>query len=327
MALCRLLLSHLQSESPPASSRFSVGEPAANRAAAAAAVTDAAGQGARIVVLPELTPSGYVFTSVEEARSLGEPADGPTARQWTSLAAEHDLVIIGGFAELAADGTLCNSAMLVDGTGVRAVYRKAHLWDAEADFFVPGDQPPPVIDTKYGRLSMMICYDVEFPEWVRLPALAGAELLAVPTNWPADKVPAGERPMVTFNVQTAAFANRMFIAAACRCGDERGVRWVGGSIIAGPDGYPLAGPATLDRLAGRPRARGAGDPARRLRPARRQAQGHRPPQRRPRRPPPRPLRGHQPHVAARPRNVTPPGHRPKRSAQLGHTAGPLAPPM
>ena len=178
--------------------------------------------------------------------------------------------------------------MLVDSTGVRAVYRKAHLWDAEADFFVPGDQPPPVIDTKYGRSSMMICYDVEFPEWVRLPALAGAELLAVPTNWPADKVPAGERPMVTFNVQAAAFANRMFIAAACRCGDERGVRWVGGSVIAGRDGYPLAGrPAWTGSRQASARQR---DPARRLRPPRREKQGHRPAQRRPRRPPPRPVR-------------------------------------
>jgi predicted amidohydrolase len=91
----------------------------------------------------------------------------------------------------------------------------------------------------------MICYDVEFPEWVRLPALAGADLLAVPTNWPADPVPPppGERPNVVTNVQAAAYANRMFIAAACRVGAERGVSWVGGSLIAGPDGYPLAGPA------------------------------------------------------------------------------------
>jgi predicted amidohydrolase len=227
-----------------------IGELDANRAAAAAAITAAASQGAKIVVVPELTPSGYVFATAAEARALGEPADGPTARQWTGLAAEHDLIVIGGFAELAADGTLCNSAMLVDAGGVRAVYRKAHLWDAEADFFVPGDQPPPVIDTRYGRLSMMVCYDVEFPEWVRLPALAGADLLAVPTNWPAEPIPAGERPMVTVNVQAAAFTNRMFIAAACRAADERGVSWVGGSIIAGPDGYPLAGPASVGGVVG-----------------------------------------------------------------------------
>ena len=227
-----------------------VGEPDANRAAAAAAVTEAAARGAKIVVLPELTPSGYVFSDAAEARGLGEPADGPTAVQWSGLAVAHDIVIVGGFAELGSDGHLYNSAMLVDSSGPRAVYRKVHLWHAEADFFTPGSAEPPVVDTKFGRVAMMICYDVEFPEWVRLPALAGAELLAVPTNWPAERVPAGERPIVTVNVQVAAFANRMFVAAACRCADERGVSWVGGSIIAGPNGYPLAGPASVSGMAG-----------------------------------------------------------------------------
>ncbi|MGI9005410.1 MAG: nitrilase-related carbon-nitrogen hydrolase [Streptosporangiaceae bacterium] len=227
-----------------------IGELASNRAAAAAAIGQAAAAGARVVVLPELTPSGYVFASAAEARELAEPADGPSAAEWAALAAEHGLIIVGGFAELGQDGRLYNSALLADPGGVRAVYRKAHLWDAETDVFTPGDQPPPVIATEAGSISMLICYDVEFPEWVRLPALAGADLLAVPTNWPAEPAPAGERPMVTANVQVAAFTNRMFVAAACRCGDERGVSWTGGSIIAGPDGYPLAGPATTAAGAG-----------------------------------------------------------------------------
>lgn len=221
-----------------------VGDIDANRAAVAGAIRHAAAAGAGIVVVPELAPSGYVFADAAEARGLAEPADGPTARQWAGLAAELGLIIVGGFAEIGADGLLYNSALLADRSGVRAVYRKAHLWDAEADVFTPGDQPPPVIATDAGSIGMMICYDVEFPEWVRLPALAGADLLTVPTNWPAEPVPSGERPIVTTNVQVAAFANRMFVAAACRCGDERGVSWTGGSIIAGPDGYPLAGPAS-----------------------------------------------------------------------------------
>ena len=57
-------------------------------------------------------------------------------------------------------------------------------------------------------------------------------------------MPQGERSILTANVQVQAFANRMFIAAACRCGAERGVEWTGGSVIAGHDGYPLAGPAS-----------------------------------------------------------------------------------
>jgi predicted amidohydrolase len=221
-----------------------IGEPERNRAVADAAVREASGNGARIVVLPELTPSGYVFAHAAEARSLAEPAaDGPTVTRWAGLAAELDLVIVGGFAELGTDGAVYNSAIVVDPAGPRCVYRKAHLWDAEADCFTPGGAAPPVTDTRHGRIGVLICYDAEFPEWVRQPALAGAELLAVPTNWPADEVPRGERPNVVVNIQAAAFANRMFIAAACRTGIERGVAWTGGSVIAGPDGYPLAGPA------------------------------------------------------------------------------------
>jgi len=221
-----------------------VGEVGTNRAAALEAVRAAAAAGARIIVLPELTPSGYVFESPAEARSLAERADGPTVTSWAAEAARLDVIIVGGFCELGQDNLLYNSAALVDPGGVRAVYRKAHLWDAESDFFATGSAPPPVVDTQHGRIAMMICYDVEFPEWVRQPALAGADLLAVPTNWPAEPVPPGERPMVVANVQTAAFANHMFIAAACRVGEERGVSWVGGSLIAGPRGYPLAGPAS-----------------------------------------------------------------------------------
>lgn len=221
-----------------------VGELEANRAVASAAIAQAAGRGVQVVVLPELTSSGYVFADEAEARALAEPAGGQTAARWAGLAAAHQIVIVGGFSELGEDGRLYNSAMIVDPGGVRAVYRKAHLWDAESDFFTPGDGPPPVVDTRFGRIAVMICYDVEFPEWVRLPALAGAELLALPTNWPAEPVPAGERPIMTANVQIAAFHNRMFVAAACRCEDERGMRWAGGSVIAGPDGYPLAGPAS-----------------------------------------------------------------------------------
>ena len=116
-----------------------VGELERNRAAAAAAVTEAAGQGARIVVLPELTPIGLRVRAIPPRRGrCPSPPAGPTAAQWRDLAARHEIVIVGGFSELGADGLLYNSAMLVDPSGVRAVYRKAHLWDAEADFFTPG---------------------------------------------------------------------------------------------------------------------------------------------------------------------------------------------
>jgi predicted amidohydrolase len=194
------------------------------------------------VVLPELVASGYVFRDAAEAGSLAEQADGPTVSGWARAARRHGLVVAGGFAEADGNGTLYNSAALVDASGVRAVYRKAHLWANEPDSFTPGADPPPVVDTEHGKIGLMVCYDLEFPEWVRAAALRGAELLCVPTNWPREPRPPGERPMEVLNTMVAAARNRMAIAACDRCGPERGVDWVAGSVIAGPHGWLLAGP-------------------------------------------------------------------------------------
>jgi predicted amidohydrolase len=218
------------------------GELEANRAATCAAITAAADAGARVVVLPELAVSGYAFAGAEEARALAEPADGPTVAAWAALARERDLVVVGGLCERDGD-TLRNSAVLVDAGGLRAVYRKTHLWDREDLVFAAGADAPPVVETAVGRIGIVVCYDLEFPEWVRLPALAGADLLCAPVNWPAAPRPAGERPSEVVRVQAAAAVNRMFIAACDRTGSERGVDWVGGSVIVDPDGFPLAGPA------------------------------------------------------------------------------------
>jgi 5-aminopentanamidase len=229
---------------------LAIGDPDGNLAAGAGAVESAAAAGAGLVVLPELCDSGYVFRDAAEARTLARPAaDSAALRQWQALAARHHTVIAGGFCELAADGRLFNSAALVDDSGVRAVYRKAHLWDAEKLVFTPGADAPPVVGLSLGRVSVMICYDLEFPEWVRRAALAGADLIAAPVNWPAAPHPPAERPSEVVKVQAGAATNGVFIAVADRCGTERGVRWVGGSLIAGPDGYPLAGPVTADRAA------------------------------------------------------------------------------
>jgi 5-aminopentanamidase len=234
---------------------IAVGEPEANRKAAAGAVAQAAEAGARLVVLPELCDSGYVFGDVAsrapaEARGLASPAgESETLRQWRALAAAHGLLIVGGFCEAGDDGRLYNSAAVVDASGTLAVYRKAHLWDKEKLVFTPGDAPPPVVDTALGRVAVMICYDLEFPEWVRMAALAGADLIAAPVNWPAVSPPAGERPAEVIKAQAAAATNGVFVAVADRCQIERGVSWISGSVLVGPAGYPLAGPVLADHPA------------------------------------------------------------------------------
>jgi len=231
---------------------LTVGDLDANRQAASAAVAAAAAAGARLVVLPELSDTGYVFSGAAEARILASPgASAVTLREWRSLAARHDLAIAGGFCELGPDGKLYNSAAVVDASGTRAVYRKAHLWDAEKEIFTPGDDAPPVVELPFGNVGLMICYDLEFPEWVRLAALGGADLIAAPVNWPASAAPPppGERCGEVVAAQAAAWSNGVFVAVADRCGAERGVGWVGGSVIVGHRGYPAAGPVCADRAA------------------------------------------------------------------------------
>jgi predicted amidohydrolase len=219
---------------------LAVGDPATNRSTARNAIREAAAAGARVVVLPELANTGYMFADAEALAAAAEPVDGPTVSEWMELARELTLIIAAGFAELGDDGVVYNSAVLVDETGLKAHYRKAHLWNREkADLFTPGSDLPPVVDTAIGRIGLMICYDLEFPEWVRTVALEGAELLCAPVNWPLYPAPEGERPTEILKVQVGATVNRMFIAAADRVGAEAGQEWLGGTVIVSADGFPL----------------------------------------------------------------------------------------
>lgn len=210
-----------------------VGELDRNLQMASAAIEQAAG--ADVIVLPELVTAGYCFGSAAEARSVAIPPDHPVFRAWAT-----GPVVIAGFAELGDDGALYNSAALVDGTGLRAVYRKVHLWDAEQLYFAPGREPPPVIATAAGRIAMMVCYDMEFPEMTRSVALRGADLLAVPTNWPwTDRPPGLPAPEVVI-AMAAARVNRMPIACCDRQGAERGQRWNEATTIIAASGWPIA---------------------------------------------------------------------------------------
>jgi predicted amidohydrolase len=204
-----------------------------------AALESAAEIGADVVVLPELATSGYCFDSLDEARACAIAPEHAAIATWSERAA--GAVVVAGFAERAPDGTLYNSAALVDPAGVRAVYRKTHLWDTEKLWFTPGDAPAPVVETAHGRIGVMICYDLEFPEMVRSVALRGAELLTVPTNWPWVDRPEGLPAPEVVIAMGAARVNRLPIACCDRSGVERGQRWNEATVILGADGWPLAG--------------------------------------------------------------------------------------
>jgi len=208
-----------------------------------AAIRTSVDAGARVVVLPELVSSGYVFASRAEAASVAIDSDHPLFECWAAEASRADAIVIGGFCELGGDGLLYNSAAICDSAGVVAVYRKSHLWDREKLVFEPGAEPPTVIDTPLGRIGVLICYDLEFPELTRLLALAGADLIAVPANWPLVPRPAGEHPPEVVAAMAAARANRMFVACCDRLGDERGVRWTGGTALISELGFVVAATA------------------------------------------------------------------------------------
>lgn len=219
-----------------------IGAPERNRRLTADVIGDAAAMGARLIVLPELATSGYVFDSADEARSLAEPAGGVSLAAWQKSALKTGAVVVGGFCELGQDGHLYNSSAVVDATGVLAVYRKIHLWDREQLVFRPGSRMAPVVQTPVGRVGLAICYDLEFPELTRSLGLAGAEILCVPANWPHELRAEDEHPMMITLAAATARLNRVFFALCDRCGAERGVQWEGGSAIADELGRVLAGP-------------------------------------------------------------------------------------
>jgi predicted amidohydrolase len=203
---------------------------------------EAAAQGAGLVIFPEMFLTGYnignaVFT-------LAEPADGPSAAAVAKISRECGVAILYGYPERSGD-RIFNSARLVDSAGIAvANYRKTHLYGSEERrLFAPGDDLV-IAEMEGVRMGFLICYDVEFPEAVRALALAGAELIAVPTALiqPFDIV---ARTLVP----ARAFENQVYVAYAGMCGSERGLGYCGLSCIVGPDGRDLAragsGPALL----------------------------------------------------------------------------------
>jgi predicted amidohydrolase len=229
-------------------------------------IETAAAQGARLIVLPELCNTGYVFESREEAFALAEEApQGPTCTAWMEVARRRGLHLVAGFSE--RDGhALYNAAAVIGPAGYVGTFRKVHLWGAENLFFEPGNLGFPVFKTPLGRIGTFICYDGWFPESYRLCALQGADIVCIPTNWvPIPGQDDRREAMANILCMAAAHTNSLFVAAADRVGVERGQPFTGQSLVVSYTGWPIGGPA--HRRPGQPRPRGdrlcGGQPRRR----------------------------------------------------------------
>jgi predicted amidohydrolase len=214
-----------------------VGDLAHNLELIEAAIRSAVEDGVELLVLPELVTSGYYLTDRDEARRVSIAADDEVFGRWAALLPAGTVVVLG-FSETGGDA-IFNSAAVLDTTGVLAVYRKTHLWDAEAEIFTPGDQAPVPVATPVGLLGTVICYDLEFPEMPRGLAVAGAEIIAVPTNWPLVPRPAGERAPEVVQAMAAARASAVAIVCCDRTGEERGHVWTEGTSVIPSDGWPV----------------------------------------------------------------------------------------
>jgi N-carbamoylputrescine amidase len=227
-----------------------VGDPDHNLSEAIRWAEEAMGQGAQLVVLPELASSGYVFEGESEADLSAEsPTTGPIVRGLRDVCAAHDAYVVTGINERAGDCRY-NSAVVIGPNGLMATYRKLHLFYDEKSWFHPGAQLT-VVDLPFGRLGMIICFDLWFPEPARALALAGAEIIAVPTNWVASfkRTVWDDRGYCQgdYVAMATAAQNSVVMVCADRVGVERGTTFLGASIIVGPDGWPIAGPASRDQ--------------------------------------------------------------------------------
>ena len=195
----------------------------------------AAAREARLVVFPEIALSGYVVTP-DEADALAQPVPGPATQAVAQACAEDDIHVVLGMLERDTDGTLFNTSVLLGPTGLLARYRKTHLPLLGVDrYLAAGDGFTSPVVTPAGRVGLLICYDLRFPEPCRVLALLGAQVIALSTAWPA----AGTL-YPDFIARTRAAENRVYLLAANRCGEERGTRYLGRSVIVAPDGEVLA---------------------------------------------------------------------------------------
>ncbi|MBP9865386.1 MAG: carbon-nitrogen hydrolase [Candidatus Omnitrophica bacterium] len=224
--------------------------PAMNHAKAILKIRQAARRGAQIICLQELYRTLY-FCQKEEHKNFAyaESAKGPSIQDLAALAGELKVVLVVPFFERRAAGVYHNSAAVIDADGsVLGLYRKMHIPDDpnfyEKFYFAPGDLGFKVFKTRYGRISVLICWDQWYPEGARIAALKGAQILFYPTaiGWhDADKKAAPSQKTAWETIQRShAVANGVFVASPNRVGREGKLNFWGRSFISGPFGNVLA---------------------------------------------------------------------------------------
>jgi predicted amidohydrolase len=212
-----------------------LGEVEANLERIGRAVADAAAAGAVLAVLPEAAVTGYAFGSPDEARPVARRASVVAPNVIAGMAELHRMTVICGTLEAQGEEVF-NTALIATPDGRRYSYRKMHLPYLGVDrFTTPGPDAPSVIEAGGIRIGVLICYDLRFPEAARMCALDGADLIALPTNWP---VGVDFHPGIFAPARAAE--NHCYLLACDRVGTERGTTFIGRSLLVDFDGHQLA---------------------------------------------------------------------------------------
>lgn len=207
----------------------------------------AAARGARVVLFPEYS-SYFVHPFDDTLAAHAEEIGGPFTRGLQRIAGTHDVVVVAGLLERASEsGRVRNTVVAVDADGVRASYRKLHLYDAfgqrESDWVEAGPIGPPETFERDGlRFALMTCYDLRFPEVARTLADTGAHVILVAAEWV--RGPLKEHHWHTL-LQARAIENTLYVAGS----DHPPPLGVGGSAIVDPQGVELAGIGTATDIA------------------------------------------------------------------------------
>jgi N-carbamoylputrescine amidase len=225
-------------------------DPEVNFESAVRYVREAARMGANIVCLPELFRAQY-FCQREDIRlfDLAESIPGPSTNRLADVAREARVAIVASLFERRAAGLYHNTAVTLNADGaIVSVYRKMHIPDDplyyEKFYFAPGDLGFHAVDTAFGRVGTLVCWDQWYPEGARLTALQGAEVLFYPTaiGWhPAEKDEFGAAQYEAWQTiqRGHAIANGVYVAGVNRVGHEQGdVKLPQGDVLGNPAGGP-----------------------------------------------------------------------------------------
>jgi predicted amidohydrolase len=199
------------------------------------ALVEAGGMGAALVVLPEAAVTGYAFDSIDDALVVARHANAVAPDRLAELAQQHAMTVICGSLEAIGDAVR-NVAHVMAPDGRRFKYCKTHLPFLGVDrFATPGEDAPTVYEIDGLRVGVLICYDLRFPEAARVCGLEGADLIALPTNWPV-----GVEFHPDLFAPARAAENHCYLVAADRVGTEGGTTFIGRSLLVDYDGGRMA---------------------------------------------------------------------------------------